>query len=174
MTADEVTAAFHRFHAALLQPETLPAVLGDHFIALVRRYFAEIVSGGNFDAADELFHPEYRFHGAPPDAPRGPELAKLGWSHWRAAFPDWTAAVEFQSAEGDLVATQITAHGTQTGDIHHIRFGTIPATGKHATVTAMVTFRIRDGKLCEIWESGDFLGFFQQLGVVQMHPRGSA
>ncbi|HLZ68849.1 MAG TPA: ester cyclase [Dehalococcoidia bacterium] len=136
--------------------------------ALVRRYFDEIVSHGILEAVDELFHPEFHSHGAPPDAPRGTERVKTVWRNWRAAFPDWTAAVEFQVAESDLVATRITAQGKQTGELRHPRFGVIPATGRYATVTATVTFRLRDGKLYENWESGDFLGFFQQLGVVQL------
>src|SRR5579862_9143542 len=105
--------------------------------ALVRRYFDEIVSRGQFDAADELFHPDFTGPNAAPDAPRGPESPKLNWRRWRAAFPDWTATVAFQIAEDDLVATRITAHGTHRGDLaspNTAVLPTLPATGNHATV----------------------------------------
>lgn len=32
----------------------------------------------------------------------------------------------------------------------------------------MVTLRIRDGKLFAGWESGDFLGLFEQLGLIHL------
>lgn len=138
--------------------------------ALVRRYFEELVGRGRLELADELFHPDYHANLAqlPPDAPRGPELVRTVWRRWLAAFPDWTITINFQVAEGDLVASYCTLHGTHSGDLVSPIYGTFPATGKHASIEATVTFRVRDGKLYEIWDSTDFFGLFRQLGLLPL------
>ncbi|HSM72916.1 MAG TPA: ester cyclase, partial [Anaerolineales bacterium] len=66
----------------------------------------------------------------------------------------------FQLAEGDKVVTRYTWRGTHQGEY----FG-IPATGKPVSWTAMVAFKIDDGKIREAWINYDRLGVMQQLGV---------
>ncbi|MDP8921613.1 MAG: ester cyclase [Chloroflexota bacterium] len=68
--------------------------------ALVRQYFAEVVSRGNLTAADELFAADYAIDWSIPDMPRGSEQVTFAWAEWRTAFPDWSATAEQQIAEG--------------------------------------------------------------------------
>jgi predicted ester cyclase len=124
------------------------------------------VSRGNLAAADELFAADYATDWSIPDMPRGPEQVKFAWAEWRAAFPDWSATVEHQIAEGDWVATRITAGGTHRGELVYRRFGRVAPTGRRVSITGTVTVRIRDGKIVEMWQDGDFLGLLQQLGVI--------
>jgi predicted ester cyclase len=42
----------------------------------------------------------------------------------------------------------------------------IPPTGKDVRVDAISIFRMDGGKIAEMWEVWDTLGFLQQLGVV--------
>jgi SnoaL-like polyketide cyclase len=50
------------------------------------------------------------------------------------------------------------------GDQHRPWAG-VAATGKHATFSGVNIFRIRDGKVVEIWNHRDDLGLAQQLGA---------
>jgi predicted ester cyclase len=134
--------------------------------AVVRRLFEQVVSGGDYDAADELFGPTHAAHGAPPDAPRGPVVATTAWRRWRAAFPDWRATIEFQVAEGDLVVTRVTGRGTHRGALTGPRWGWIEPTDREVVVAATAVHRLAEGKIVEVWETWDFLGLLQQLGVV--------
>jgi len=79
---------------------------------------------------------------------------------FRAAFPDLRWHVDLLLAEGDLVAGRWTASGTNTGP-----WAGVAATGKHATFSGVNIFRIRDGKVVEIWNHRDDLGLAQQLGA---------
>ena len=64
-------------------------------------------------------------------------------------------------AEGDKVASRITAHGTHKGE-----FMGIPPTGKHTMQTGIDIVRIAGGKVVERWGEFDQLGLMQQLGVI--------
>jgi len=64
-------------------------------------------------------------------------------------------------AEGDLVATHWSYIATNTG-----LFLGRPATGKQVTDTGIDVFRIKDGKIVEMWVVQDSLGLMQQLGVL--------
>ena len=134
--------------------------------AVVRRLFERIVSAGEYDLADQLFGPTHAGHGAAPDAPRGPVVATTAWRRWRTAFPDWRATIEFQVAEGDLVVTRVTGRGTHRGPLTGPRWGRIEPTGRAVTVAATAVHRLAEGKIVEVWETWDFLGLLQQLGLV--------
>ena len=66
-------------------------------------------------------------------------------------------------AEGDLVMTRWTAHGTYQGCDP-----TLPeaAVGKQATVTGISINRFEHGKSVESWGELDRLGMLRQLGVI--------
>ena len=87
---------------------------------------------------------------------------KAGVTGFKNALPDARLKIAFQIAEGNKVATRYSWSGTHLGEFYGI-----PATGKHVSWTATVTFRITDGKIHEAWEDRDLLGALQQLGVVK-------
>ena len=68
-------------------------------------------------------------------------------------------------AEGDKVVARGSWSGTHKGDVK-TPFGTMPGTGKQATVQAIAIFRIADGKLAEQRGMFDDLSFFQQVGAI--------
>jgi predicted ester cyclase len=80
---------------------------------------------------------------------------------WREAFPDLRMEVHELVAESDLVAARLSLSGTHQGTWA----GAAP-TGRHVTMALMMLFRFENGKLVELWESDDQLGFRQQLGIV--------
>jgi steroid delta-isomerase-like uncharacterized protein len=129
--------------------------------ALVRRFYEEVWDRGNVEFAQEVFAEDYLRHDLRPSAAApGPHGHRQIAAAFRAAFPDLRWHVDLLLAEGDLVAGRWTASGTSTGP-----WAGMAATGKHATFSGVNIFRIRDGKVVEIWNHRDDLGLAQQLGV---------
>ena len=140
--------------------------------ALVRQYVEEVWNKGNVAAVDELFAPNYVDHFDAPANTRMPaqwqfsEVFKPFISQWRTTFPDFRYTIDLQVAEGDLVVTRATAHGTHKGEYRGLEFKGIPPTGKQITWTITWIYRIADGKIVEGWLNEDAVGRLQQIGVL--------
>jgi predicted ester cyclase len=59
------------------------------------------------------------------------------------------------------VLWRFTSQATHTGPLMNI-----PPTGKRATVTGMVLFRVTNDKIAEVWVNVDTLGMLQAIGVI--------
>ena len=94
--------------------------------------------------------------------PRGPEIIKRHIAEWLTGFPDMRFAIEQVVAEGDRVMMQCVGRGTHLGS-----WLGIPATGKVITIQTFIIQRIADGHIEEDWVLTDFLGVFQQFGIVR-------
>jgi predicted ester cyclase len=131
--------------------------------ALAHRFFEEFWDQKNLAVADELLAANHVDHtpGSPPGLPPGPAGFKQFGSVYFTAFPDLYITIDGQVAEGEMVVTRWTSHGTNTGGL----FG-MPATNKSATITGITISRIVDGKAVETWTNFDNLGMLQQLGVI--------
>jgi predicted ester cyclase len=79
---------------------------------------------------------------------------------YRAAFPDLTLTIERQVAEGDLVAQNGLAKGTNTGPLMDQ-----PATGAPAQFAWIDMYRIAEDRITEIWHLEDVAGLLQQLAT---------
>jgi predicted ester cyclase len=64
----------------------------------------------------------------------------------RAAFPDLRVQIHAQVAEGDLVTTRKTVHGTHRGEL----FG-IPPTHKAVAIDVIDVVRLENGRYVEHW-----------------------
>jgi len=129
--------------------------------ALVRRFYDQVWSRGNLEAADEIFAADYARHDLRPGAaPAGPAGQKAIAGLFRAAFPDLRMAVDLLLAEGDLVAARWTMEGTNLG-----AWAGTPATGKRVRLCGVNIFRILGGKVVELWNHRDDLGMREQLGT---------
>jgi steroid delta-isomerase-like uncharacterized protein len=128
--------------------------------AIVRRFFEEGPSKGNISAADDLLSPDFAMHVPLPASP-GVEGINEVITACRAAFEHLNVTVEDMIAEGNTVAARFTARGVHKGN-----FMDLPATGKPITMTGIEIFRIKDGKIVELWGEANLLGLMQQLGIV--------
>ena len=128
---------------------------------VIRRFVDEVQNEKNWDAFDELNHPDFVNLSAPPGVPSDREGGKLYLSGFLNAFPDSQFTIDDMIAEGDQVVTKKTFTGTQTAD-----FAGIPASGKRVTLQFVDIMRVRDGRIIEHWLSMDQLSFMQQLGVI--------
>jgi len=129
--------------------------------ALIRRFCEEVWNKGNVDAVMDIFAADYERHDLRPGNPLpGPEGQKKIALDFRAAFPDLRMKVDLMISEGDLVVVRWTTEGTNTG-----QWGKVPPTGKRASFSGVNIFRIRNGKVVELWNHRDDLGLMQQLGA---------
>ena len=127
--------------------------------AIAKRAFEEILSGGRYELAEQLYAKDFINHGLHSNANLEEDQAAL--KGWRQAFPDGVIVPEKLIAEGDLVTIYWTAHGTNTGAGNGL-----PATGKKAELAGITIWRIVDGKIKEEWSAFDQLSMMQQLGLL--------
>jgi predicted ester cyclase len=76
----------------------------------------------------------------------------------RSAFPDLRAEIVEQFANGEMVATRKTFHGTHKGE-----FLGVPPTGKHIAFRTVDLLRVSDGKMREHWNVVDVTSIVGQL-----------
>ena len=131
-------------------------------VAVLRRYYDEVVNNGDYSVIGELFTDDYHsHHNDPIGLPPGPEGVQQFIGGTRAGFPDLELTLDDIFGEGDMVASRWTLRGTHTEEW----FGT-PATGKSAEWAGVVLSRFEDGKVAEEWFNFDQLRLLQQLGII--------
>ena len=115
----------------------------------VRRLIEEVLNGGRLEVIDELYAPEL--------AP----AARRWIAPFRASFPDVHMEVVELIAEGDKVVGRFTCSATHLGEwLGH------PPTGRRfERVDEVSIFRLRDGRITQVWTLEDTLGRIQQLGL---------
>ena len=127
--------------------------------AIARRAFEEILSGGRFELAEQLYAKDFVNHGIHRNASLEEDQAAL--KGWHQAFSDIAIVPEKLIAEDDLVTIYWIARGTNTGTGNGL-----PATGKKAELAGITIWRIVDGRIKEEWSAFDQLSMMQQLGLL--------
>ena len=80
--------------------------------SLTRRYYEEVVSTGDIGRVEEFIAPEYTEVWEGKRYPAGIQGAKDHILGVRKTYPDLTIKIDRQIAEGEWVASCITATGT--------------------------------------------------------------
>jgi steroid delta-isomerase-like uncharacterized protein len=133
--------------------------MSDENKELHRRVWEEFRGQGKADLADELLAADFVDHDPNnPEDFRTPEGAKEELSIYRTAFPDLSATVTGQDAEGDKVTTKWAIKGTHDGDL----MGIAP-TGKQVEITGQSIARIEGGKVAEEWHEWDMAAMLKQV-----------
>lgn len=130
--------------------------------ALTRRFYDEVLVGGNLDLIDEFTHEDFVEHEEMPGLPSGREAPRVFTKMVRDAFPDISVTVEDIIAEGDKVVSRVRISGTHQGE-----FMGIPPTGRKIDVQTIDIVAFEDGKAKEHWGVTDRMAMMQQLGVVE-------
>ncbi len=132
--------------------------------AVIRRFLDEVQSGHDLDVAHELMSSEMidHFYDAQglPHPPNAVEAFKQFYRGLLKSFPDLHVKVHSMVAEGDMVCTYKTFHGTHRGT-----FKGVPSTGKKISVEVMDIFRVSDGKMTEHWLVADWGALMRQIGA---------
>ncbi len=130
--------------------------------AIVRRHLEEGWSEGNLAVMDEIvaptaIHDYYRHY------PPGPEGFKEAIIGPRTTFPDLRLTIHEMIAEGDMVVTRYTWHGTDRGG-----FPGAQPTGTQIEITGMDMDRLTNGQIILHWTIIDELALRQRLGLVRL------
>jgi steroid delta-isomerase-like uncharacterized protein len=134
-------------------------------LALVKRLMEEL-NKGNAEIVKELYAPNVKSYspsGSSASASQNDdfELTKT----YLNAFPDLKQTIEEIVASGDKVTIRFMARGTHKGD-----FQGIPATGNQMELSGIAILHIKDGKIVEVRQEIDSLGFMMQLGM-ELKPK---
>ena len=132
--------------------------------SIVRRWIEQGWNQGNLAVVNELYAADVVQHDPSSPVPvTSAEALRQYVAAFKSALPDLHFSVDDLLAEGDKVMWCFTSRGTHQGPLMGI-----PATGRTATVTGMVLFRLVDNKIAEVWVNFDTLGMLQQMGVIPM------
>ena len=129
--------------------------------SVVSRFIEEFKNKSNHAIVDELMAPDFAHHFKDPRLPAGREGLKLLGAGIAGAFPDVHATVEDLLADGEHVVERTSAHGTHKGD-----FNGVPPTMKSVSWTEIHIYRLRDGKIVELWSEADTLSMLMQVGAI--------
>jgi steroid delta-isomerase-like uncharacterized protein len=110
---------------------------------------------------DELVALEVVYHfNSFPDPIIGLEANKAFSEDLFQGFPDIKSTIETVVAEEDTVIIRSTLEGKQTGP-----FLGMPITGKKVKMNDFTMYKIKDGKIREMWYETNLLSLMQQLGL---------
>lgn len=129
---------------------------------LVLEHYESFVHRQDAEAVRNQLAPDFLDHELPPGISPGPEGVIQYRVMLHKAFPDLKIKIEDIVAEGDRVAVRATWTGTHRGSLP---FLPVPVTNRPFTLTGMVFWRVRDGRLAERWATLDLLGMQRQLAA---------
>jgi steroid delta-isomerase-like uncharacterized protein len=127
--------------------------------AVVRRNTEEVQGGGNFAVFEELFADDFVDHTPQPNMTPDKEGVRKLYGNIRAAFPDFQPEIHWQLADGELVTTYKTYHGT-----HEEPFLGIAPTHRTIHFETVDVMRVRNGKITDHWGVGNLLSLMEQIG----------
>jgi predicted ester cyclase len=128
---------------------------------ITRRVLEELFENGHLDAADELIHPHFVNHEAPPGNQQGPDGLKETVQWLRGLWGPMRSEIEDEICEGDKVVARVIVHGRHVG-----AFLGQPASGKEFATKQIHIWRIEGRKVIEHWSVRDDLGQALQLGLI--------
>jgi steroid delta-isomerase-like uncharacterized protein len=129
-------------------------------IELITRFELEFRAGDQ-ETIDELCAPGFVDHNPRPD--HEPTLTgfKEKIAYMCSCFPDLKEDLQEVVGNGDIVATRWVLTGSQKRE-----FMGIPANGQMIRVEGMNFYRLKDGRVTDIWTQFDGLGMMQQLSAI--------
>jgi predicted ester cyclase len=131
---------------------------------ITRAWFERVWNQGDESAIEELFAPTGIAHGLAVQGDgliKGPGAFKAFAQGFKSAFPDMKISITRCLVEGDYCAVHCDVSGTHTGD----GLGIAP-TGRAVRFSGITITRVSEGQIQEGWNSYDFLGLYQQLGLI--------
>ena len=133
---------------------------------LVNR-FTEALNAADWEGLDDLLTEDFSRHcqATPGVQVNSPEEFKKLQQSFLSSMPDQKITIEMLIAEGDKVAAYATYSGTQTGPMEEF-----PITGKFVEFKFLSIFRIKEGKIAELWVEWDNLNMLAQLGLFPPPP----
>ncbi|WP_230532876.1 ester cyclase [Microvirga roseola] len=130
-------------------------------IAVVRRNTEEVQGKGDYNLFEQLFAQDFVDHTPQPGGTPDRQGALRLYKTLRNAFPDFHAVIHWQVADGDLVTTYKTYHGTHEG-----AFLGVAPTGRKISFETVDAMRVRNGQIVEHWGVANLYKLMEQLGAL--------
>ncbi len=121
---------------------------------IVRRLYSAFAALDQ-DRLDDLLAQDFRAHGLPPGCTPDAEGLKAMMAQQHAGLRECRNEIEDVIAQDDRVAVRYTTRALHTGAL----FG-IPPTGRRVTMTGIEIYRVRYGRVVEMWSEGDMSELF--------------
>jgi predicted ester cyclase len=128
-----------------------------------RRAVAEAFVTGNMTAFEETHAPDVVWHMTPFPAAKGVEANKQFITGMRQAFTDVRVDWDETVIEGNTIAHRFTLRMKHTGIYPAVP---VQPTGKEVVIAGAVFVHVKNDKVVEALQYGDWLGMLQQLGAV--------
>jgi steroid delta-isomerase-like uncharacterized protein len=135
--------------------------LSDDAKAVVRRNAEEVQSQGNFNLFEELFADDFVDHTHQPNTTPDKDGVRKLYHALPGAFPHFHADIHWQAADGNLVTTYKTYHGTHEGS-----FLGVARIGRLIHFETVDVMRVCEGKITEHWGVANLFSLMQQLGAL--------
>ena len=126
---------------------------------LIRGYLDELWVKQNLDVIDELVAEDFIDHTDPPESGSARDALRAIAKKFRSDARDVSLTIDVSIEGQNEAAVFWTMEWTQTGDF----FGA-PADGRRLALHGGHFYRIRNGKLAEIWHSEDYQRLYGTLG----------
>lgn len=126
--------------------------------AVVQRFYDEVVNKKNLAVFAEVFDPNMVEHSL------GIGLV-MTETEMFAALPDLHLTVDLWVVEGDLVTAVVTVSGT-----HQAEFMGVAATGNKVSWSSIDIWRVKDGKITDVWHDVPNEDILQQIGYTLVPP----
>ena len=148
------------------QPAYVPKAQEARNKAVVERYFHEVLDQKKLDLLPDLMAPDVVLHRPGFDVTGLPAAVH----RLRGVFQDYmTFATELSGlmAEGNMVSARVLHRVKVRPHTFRSRAGDVNiSTERDLQWTAIVQFRLKDGKIAEEWVMRDELSMLIQMGVV--------
>jgi predicted ester cyclase len=130
---------------------------------LVRRYIEEVINTGDVADIEEFISPDYTEVHSGKRYPVGIQGGRDHILGVRQTYPGLKLTVEMQIAEGEWVATCITARGTHEGHWMGIK-----PTGRAVTFTGVNINRIENGRIVEHGGAANLFEPLLEIGAIRV------
>lgn len=134
----------------------------------IRRFYNEVITSQDGQVVNALIAPEITVHDPVMGELHGIDAFRRLIKVFQLGFPQRSATVEVLLAEDDLVSALHTHNAINSGS-----FMGLPPTEREITIRGLELFRLRDGKIVELWRHDDDAGLMRQLGLIPA-PAGEA
>jgi steroid delta-isomerase-like uncharacterized protein len=126
---------------------------------IARAWHEEVINRRNPAILQDILAPDVVHHGAGgyPKIMNATAIAAM-MADFLTAFPDLRYSFDQFLVQDDFVVERYSATGTQHG-----QFGDLPPSGRVATWTGINIFRVKCGKIVEVWSEVDAVSRRQQL-----------